>query len=256
VALAVAGLARGVCSGQPAGITAKPNPASPGQTVTLTWHFVGDKVMLYGGRFGLGVNVTTRKSITDKPRKSTRYAVIVWHRPAGPGTSRVQSRYEVAVETMAPEPLAVHRGAQGWQVKYPKAWRADSSRLPDPANNGLVFFQKEPDSVERLAVSVLPAQDGGSEGLIKKVRASAQTSYRHMRVVTESATTHAGVPAAWMVFSGQPETHPGVGTQSMVLAFVKGARAYVVSARTRATRYGARATALERMIRSFTPSRK
>ena len=52
------------CCARPPELTAKPNPASPGQTVTLVWHFVGEKIVLYGGRFGQGTNVTARKSAT------------------------------------------------------------------------------------------------------------------------------------------------------------------------------------------------
>ncbi len=40
--------------GQRVALTASPNPAAPGQTVTIVWHFVGDKIILQGGRFGWG----------------------------------------------------------------------------------------------------------------------------------------------------------------------------------------------------------
>jgi len=255
----VCALAQRPCAGQLPALTAEPNRVSPGQVVRIVWHFVGDKIVLYGGRFGRGAIVTNQKSMTDTPRVTTRYAVVVWYRPAtggrpaGPSAPRIHVRYEVVVrvETPAMEPLALYRSPGGWQLQVPAGWRHDVVRLPDAANNGLVFFQKEEDSVERLAVSFQPAPSGGSEGLMKKVRASAYTSYGDVRFLKESTTVHAGVPAAWTVFSGEDDTHPGVATQSMVLALVKGSVAYVVSALTAASRFSARAAALERMVRSF-----
>lgn len=256
---AVCAIPRSACFGKGAALTAEPNTVAPGQAVTLVWHFVGDKIMLYGGRFGHGANVTTRTSVTDRPRKTTRYAVIVWYRPGrddrSAGGAQVHVRYEVVVgvESVAAEPLKLYRDPAGWRVTCPVAWRHDNAHLPDPDKNGLIYFQKEQDSVERIAVSFQPAQVGGADALMKRVRASAYTSYEQVRVVTESATAHAGVPAAWMVFSGQDEAHPGVTTQSLVLAFVKGSRAYVVNARTSASRFSLREAALERMVRSFVP---
>lgn len=256
---AAGALGQGTASAQRRDLTASPNPASPGQAVTIVWHFVGDKILLQGGRFGLGANVTALKSATDHPRKTTRYVVVAWYRPAKdgrpapPGARQVHVRYEVVVrvEAPTPEPLSIYRDPQGWQVKCPAGWRHDIVRLPDPANNALVFFQKEQDSVERIAVSILPAPDGGIDALMKKLRASVYSSYGDVVFLTESKTEHSGVPATRMEFSGKDQTHPGVATKSMVLAFVKGSRAYLVSARSVASRYAARSTALDRMVRSF-----
>ena len=59
------------------GIT--PKPSTPGQTVTLKWYFTGTKVVVSGGRFGKGVEVTGRTTLTDTPQKTTRYTFDVWY---------------------------------------------------------------------------------------------------------------------------------------------------------------------------------
>ena len=56
-----------------------PKPSSPGQTVTLKWYFTGSKVVVSGGRFGKGVEVTGRTTLTDSPQKTTRYTFDVWY---------------------------------------------------------------------------------------------------------------------------------------------------------------------------------
>jgi uncharacterized protein YkwD len=56
-----------------------PKPSTPGQTVTLKWYFTGTKVLVSGGRFGKGVEVTGRTTLTDTPQKTTRYTFDVWY---------------------------------------------------------------------------------------------------------------------------------------------------------------------------------
>jgi len=56
-----------------------PKPCAPGQTVTLKWYFTGTKVLVSGGRFGKGVEVTGRTTLTDTPQKTTRYTFDVWY---------------------------------------------------------------------------------------------------------------------------------------------------------------------------------
>ncbi len=59
-------------------IAVTPKPSAPGQTVTLKWYFTGTKVVVAGGRFGKGVEVTGRTTLTDTPQKTTRYTFDVW----------------------------------------------------------------------------------------------------------------------------------------------------------------------------------
>jgi uncharacterized protein YkwD len=60
-------------------IAVTPKPSSPGQTVTLKWYFTGVKVLVSGGRFGKGTDVTGRTTLTDAPQKTTRYTFDVWY---------------------------------------------------------------------------------------------------------------------------------------------------------------------------------
>ncbi len=245
--------------GQEASFSASPNPTSPDRPVTLTWHFVGDKIVISGGRFAKGVDVTTRKFVVDKPHRTTRYRVDVWYRTekvvGKPNTPsrKVHAFYEVVVTISSSSlgSLKLYTDQQGWKLKYPAGWRHDVVHLPDPSNNSLVYFQKEEDRVERLAVSMLPAPDGGAETLLKKLKSSVYSSYSNVKFISEAPTTFAGTAATWLVFSGSDDAHPGVATQSMAAIFVKGTRAYVVSARTRASNYASRSVVLEQALRTF-----
>ena len=60
-------------------VAVTPKHSSPGQTVTLKWYFTGTKVMVAGGRFGKGTEVTGRTTLTDTPQKTTRYTFDVWY---------------------------------------------------------------------------------------------------------------------------------------------------------------------------------
>ena len=60
-------------------IVVTPKSSSPGQTITLKWYFTGVKVLVSGGRFGKGTDVTGRITVTDAPQKTTRYTFDVWY---------------------------------------------------------------------------------------------------------------------------------------------------------------------------------
>jgi uncharacterized protein YkwD len=60
-------------------VAVTPKPCAPGQTVTLKWYFTGVKVLVAGGRFGKGTDVTGRTTLTDIPQKTTRYNFDVWY---------------------------------------------------------------------------------------------------------------------------------------------------------------------------------
>jgi hypothetical protein len=244
----------------PDAVVAEPKTVAPGQTVTLRWYFTGDKVVVSGGRFGKGVVVTGRTSLTDRPRKTTRYTYDVWYHGQAPGRNPGQTvikplhaRYTVVVEVQkpVPSPLAFYRNAYGWRIGYLKGWKCDSVPLSDPQNNGLFYFQQEDDSVERLAVSVLPAGDMDCVALMNRVQADLPSHYDRVKVEEQTQITHAAVPAVWMTFTGQDQTHPGIQTQSLVLALVLHGRAYVISARTAASRFLTRQAVLEKMVKSF-----
>ena len=65
-------------------IAADRNPVPLGQSVTLHWYFTGSKVLVAGGRFGLGTVVTGKTSVTDTPLKTTRYTFDSYYMGKGP----------------------------------------------------------------------------------------------------------------------------------------------------------------------------
>jgi uncharacterized protein YkwD len=90
-------------------VSVEPNPVPAGQTVTLRWYFTGERVLLSGGRFGKGTVVTGRTSMTDRPRKTTRYAFDVWYHPATGRQAKetLHSQYTVTVQVAgSAEPAA------------------------------------------------------------------------------------------------------------------------------------------------------
>jgi len=85
-------------------IAVTPKPCAPGQTVTLKWYFTGTKVMVSGGRFGKGVEVTGRTTLTDTPQKTTRYTFDVWYPdPKSPTTPKtlLHAQYTATAEVGA-----------------------------------------------------------------------------------------------------------------------------------------------------------
>ncbi len=240
-------------------VAADQNPIARGQSVTLHWYFTGKKVVVSGGRFGKGQVVTGHTSLTDRPLKTTRYTFDVWYRGQAPSSTGktvnqpLHTRYSVVVEVQsgALSHFAAYHDRFGWQISHLAGWKHDSVPLADPANNALIYFQQEDDSVERLAVSILPANDMTCKDLMDKVQASLYSSYDEVKVLEQSEILHAGTPAQWATFTGMDHSHPGTRTQSMILAFVRDGRAYVISARTAAARYSAREALLKRMVTSF-----
>lgn len=242
-------------------IAADNNPISPGQTVTLRWYFTGDKVVVSGGRFGKGTVVTGRTSLTDKPRKTTRYTFDAWyHAPVkSPRSGKMENtplhtQYSITIEvTGGPTPgLSSYRDPHGWQVSYLSGWKRDNVTTPDEGSDGLVFFQQEPDSVERLVVAVMPVKETSCVDLMDKIRADMPSHYEQVEILSQDSITHRNVPALWTTFRGIDQAHPGTRTQSIILALVRGGRAYVISARTQAQRFASRRALLEKMVKSFT----
>ncbi len=236
------------------------NPIILGQQVKLEWYFKGNKIAISGGRFGKGTDVTGRTSITDKPAKTTRYTFEVWYRaPKAEGestadrTAPVHTQYSVVVEVVDPKALGfdLYRNPNGWAIQRFKDWKPDNVPLADPARNALVYFQREPDSVERLAVSILPVNEASCASLMKKVQADLPSHYDRVSVLTQSDLTFEQVPATLMTFEGMDQTHPGTKTRSLVLGFVRDGLGFVISARTNASNFEARRNLLQTMLKSF-----
>jgi hypothetical protein len=88
--------------------------------------------------------------------------------------------------------------------------------------------------------------------LMSKVQKSLTGNYEQLQVLSDEETTFEGVPAIFSVFTGMDQSHPGTRTRSLLLAFVKNGRAYVVSARTADAQFRLRQPLLTKMVRSFT----
>ena len=267
-------------------IAADRNPIQIGQSATLRWYFTGKKVVVSGGRFAKGAIVTGRTSLTDAPRTSTKYTFDVWYdapasgsktessagatsasapsQPAPPAqqvpkTVELHAQYSIVVDVIDPRALGLvpYIDSRGWKVDYLKIWKRDNVAMGDPASNALMYFQQEDDSIERLAVAVLPVKEASVGALMDKILRDVPSHYEQVTIHSRSETMFEGVPAVLATFSGTDDSHPGTRTQSIVLTFVKGNLGYVVSARTQAAKYPVRQSLLQAMVKSFmfTPPR-
>lgn len=239
-------------------ITCDKNPIAPGETVKLRWFFTGDKVTVVGGGFGKGAVVTGKSGITDKPTTTTRYTFTTNYiseskDPKTGGIIRkpIKSVYSIVIE-VEPEKAWLNMFKSGrYQVAYRRGWKADAVNLQGEGNDALVYFQKEDDSVERMSVAVMAANDMTNEDLIKKVRASIPGSYSEIINIGEEPMTIGGTPAIKFTFAGKASTHPNILTHTILAVFVKDSRAYVVSMRTFSAQYEARKRLMEKMLSSF-----
>ncbi len=240
---------------QPNAIEVEPNPSTPGRAVTFRWYFTGTKVVVSGGRFGRGINVTGRTSLIDHPRATTRYTFNVWYRGLGVAASGhkpkivpLYAKYSLVVVVV---PLAWYHDPHGWYIGYLPGWKHDNVYTPDEGSDGLVYFQQADDSIERLAVAIFPVKDMTADDLMAKVATTLPDHYDEVKIVSKKAFTYQGVPAVLLSFSGLDQTHPGTRTRSVVLVFVHKGRGYVISARTLAARFQARSDTMLAMVKSF-----
>jgi hypothetical protein len=247
---------------QPAAVVADQNPILSGQAATLRWYFTGKKVVVSGGRFGKGTAVTGRTSLTDHPKKTTRYTFDVWYDPAqsaaqasSTANKLVHTRYNVVVQVIPGPSLASYQASRGWQINYLRGWKADPVTTPQVGKNGLVYFQQEDDAVERMAVAMIPAQDLTTDGLMQKITADMAEKYDNPQIIKQEEITYRTYPALWVTFTGASRAHDGTRTQSVILAFIHNGQAYVISARTTAARFKQRQPVLEAMVKSLMPSK-
>ena len=240
-------------------VAADRNPVMLGQPVTLRWYFTGTKVVLSGGRFAAGTPVTGKTAITDKPTKTTKYTFVVDYlgTPAGAKDDSVKvplhTSYSITVEVVDPKTMGLqtYTNPYGWSISYLNGWKRDKVELGDPANNALMYFQPEDDSVERLAVAIMPVKEASVSSLMKSLKSDLPSRYASVSVVSEEDIMYEGVPAIRFTFTGLDNSHPGVKTQTVLMAFVKDGKGYIVSARTAAARFVARQKVLETLVRSF-----
>ena len=235
-------------------ISANRNPVMLGESVTLRWLFTGTKVTVKGGSFGAGKVVTGKTSLTDTPRKSTRYTFDVTYSGKKAGTSQMvplKARYFIDIEVVNPTAMGLvsYSGIPGWKVNYLKGWKYDKAVV---SSSTIIYFQPEDDAIERFVVSTMPVQEGSSGALADKVKKDLFNGYDQLEILSDEPTTYNGVPANVITFAGNPNSHSGTRTQSVILVFTRAGRGYVISGRTFAAKFNARKPLLESMVKSFT----
>lgn len=244
------------------GVAAEPNPCMVGQTVTFCVPAGAAHVRAYGGGFGSGKTFDAGEAITDTLAKTTPYRFEVWPQDSGSAKSDAgppPQTYRLVVNVYDdPKPnLATYTDWRHWKIDVLAGWNRYGAGLPDPANNALLYFEPQEDSVERLSVAIASLRVENSADLMKKVRDDLPTQYDTLKSVAQWNTTFCGQPATWMTFQGIDRAQPNTLTRSMVLAFVRGPRCYVISARTGDNQYEAKQHLLRSLVRSFalTPNR-
>jgi hypothetical protein len=148
-------------------------------------------------------------------------------------------------------PMKAYRDPHGWQMSCLSEWKHDGVPTPGEGSDGLNYFQVEDDSVERVAVAIMPCQNQTAEDVLSKISEDVYGHYQQAVLAPPVDLTFNGVPAKMLTFNGIDLSHPGVKTASVVLLFVRNGRAYVISARTGATHFNGRRPILEKVVRSF-----
>ncbi len=235
-------------------VVAEPEMVAKGESVTLRWYFTGDKVTVTGGRFGkIGTVVTGKTSLTDRPLKTTRYTFNVNYKAKDiAGVVRpLKSTYSVVVEIAPPLPAMLpYKNPRGWNIVYQKGWRPEPYYHPEKGLN-LCYFQPEQDSLERVTVAIVTDKVADCGALMDKIAQDMPNNYDDFKTVSQQSITFNNAPAVLAVFEGRDRTHDNIPTDSLVMAFVRGSRCYVVSARTKAVLFKKRRPAMEKMLRSF-----
>lgn len=149
-------------------------------------------------------------------------------------------------------PMKAYRDSHGWQVSCLSDWKHDSVPTAAEGSDGLTYFQQEDDSVERVAVAIMPCQDQTAADILKMISNDVDTHYQTAVLADPVDLTFNSVPAKMLTFTGIDLSHPGTKTASIVLLFVRNRRAYVLSARTGAAHFNSRRPILEKLLRSFT----
>jgi hypothetical protein len=148
-------------------------------------------------------------------------------------------------------PMKAYRDPHGWQVSFLSDWKRDNVPTAAEGSDGLVYFQQEDDSVERMAVAIMPVKDQTADDVLKKISDDVDGHYQNAKLTDPVAITFNAVPAKMISFTGMDLSHPGTQTASVVLVFVRNGRAYVLSARSAAAHFNSRRPVLEKLLRSF-----
>ena len=147
-------------------------------------------------------------------------------------------------------PMKAYRDPHGWQLSILSDWKHDSVPTAAEGSDGLNYFQQEDDSVERLAVAIIPTKNTADE-VLNKISEDVYGHYQNAKLAEPVDLTVNSVPAKLLTFTGIDLSHPGTQTASVVLVFVRNGRSYVVSARSAAAHFNGRRPILEKLVRSF-----
>jgi hypothetical protein len=147
-------------------------------------------------------------------------------------------------------PMKAYRDPHGWQLSILSEWKHDSVPTAAEGSDGLNYFQQEDDSVERLAVAIIPTKNTADE-VLNKISEDVYGHYQNAKLAQPVDLTVNSVPAKLLTFTGIDLSHPGTQTASVVLVFVRNGRSYVVSARSAAAHFNGRRPILEKLVRSF-----
>ena len=231
-----------------------PNPFKPGQTVTIRWNFSGKKLVISGGTFGAGKVVTGKSSIKDKPKATTRYTVTATYPDPKSPKKLLTAKYTLVAEREEPLLLSIYTAKRGWKISYPRGWRDDHVNTPEEGRDGLIFFQKEEDALERLAVAIVPVKPGDTPATLwSKVRSDIPSRYDRAVFQEPYETSHYLNPAITTEFIGMDRSHPGKKTHTLMLIFIQEDRGYVVSVRTEEAKINGRRRVLDTLMRSLVP---
>lgn len=235
-------------------IEVSPNPFKPGQTVTIRWNFSGKKLVISGGTFGKGKVVTGKSSIKDKPKATTRYTVTSTYPDPKSPKKLLTAKYTLVAEREEPLLLSTYTAKRGWKISYPRGWRDDHVNTPEEGRDGLIFFQKEEDALERIAVAIVPVKPGDTPATLwSKVRSDIPSRYDRPEFQDPYETSHYLNPAITTEFIGMDRSHPGKKTHTLMLLFIQEDRGYVVSVRTEEAKIIGKRRVLDTLMRSLVP---
>ncbi len=172
--------------------------------------------------------------------------------PAEPVLKHVQYSTYAEVWSGVYPPMKSYRDTHGWAVSCLSDWKRDNVPTAAEGSDGLNYFQPEDDSVERLAVAIMPCQEKTPADILKMVSDDVDSHYQAAVIKDPVDLVVDSLPAKMLTFTGLDLSHPGTKTASMVLVVVRKGKAYILSARTGATHFGSRQPVLEKLLKSFT----
>ncbi len=235
---------------------------APVDDVTLSWNFTADKIVIAGGRFKNGVNVTSLTHVLVHPRVTTRYKLFVLsHTPAN-GTANTKgvethhAMYSLVVNVVHLPPMENYHSVRGWGIRNVVGWDKFNIKLPNMPADSLVFFQPKMDSELRMAVStVVMGANQTLDNFCQMVEADVPSHYDSIQQLTLQPLTYHGLNADLLRFSALDDSHPGTRVMEEALIVMDGTDGYVVSGRMALDKVEKDGMLLDSLIHSFIPAK-